>query len=135
MTHYLAIDPQQEPFDIGLDDSGRIQYSVNFLSQMRPSPAFLREIVAVLVAAGVGIEGQNIFGSSLASIPSGPGPILSIRATGGTPPIGTHNDGAGAYRRPSVQIIVGAAIEEQAFAMAQAAYDALIAVRNQAVSA
>lgn len=136
MTHYLAIEPLQEPFDLGeVDESGRAQCAFNVLAQRRPSGTFLQELIAILVGAGVGVEGQNIFASSKATIPDGPGPLLSIQATGGTAPLGTHNDGAGAYRRPGAQIIVRASTWAAAEAMAHAAYSALIAVRNQEVVA
>jgi hypothetical protein len=139
-TPYLSITPLQEPFDLGLDDAGMEQCAFNVVCMKRPSGTFLEELLGILVAAGVGIANVSIFASSKAilpdaSAPGAPPAILHLKATGGTPPIGTHNDGAGAYRRPGVQLIVRAASWPAAYAMAQAAYSALIAVRNQAVSA
>lgn len=136
MTYYLAIDPQQEPNDLGtLDDAGRVQYVFNVVATSRPTRTFLQELVRALEAASVGVEGVNIFAGSLAVIPAGPGPYLHVRSTGGVAPLGTHNDGAGAYRRPGAQFIIRAATLAAAENMAQAAYDALLAVRNQAVVA
>lgn len=135
MTYYLSLEPLQEPFDLGeLDGAGRVQCEFNVLATRRPSAAFPQELIAILEAAGVGLEGTDIFATSAASIPTGAGPYLSIRPTGGTGPIGTHNAGAGAYRRPGAQFIVRASTWAAAEAMAQAAYDALIAVRNQEVA-
>jgi len=139
MTWFLNLQPLQEPFDLGSpDEAGRAQWSCNFLATKRPSPSFILEVIAVLVAAGVGIDSgpnANIFGSSMATIPAGDGPFLSIRATGGTGPLGTHDGGPGAYRRPGVHVLARAATAAAAEAMAQSAFEALVAVRNQAVSA
>ena len=135
MTWILDIQPQQEPFDVGPDDHGRAQCVFNVLATKRPSESFWLEIVAVLEAAGVGTRNVNIFGTSQAAIPDGDGPFLLVRPTGGTAPLGTHNDGAGAYRRPGAQILVTAKRWVAAEAMALAAYSALVAVRNQEVSA
>jgi len=133
---YLNLSPLQEPFDLGeLDDAGRAQCAFNLLARKRPSGTFLQELIQALEDAGVGIEGTNIFGTSAAVIPTGPGPFLSIRPTGGMAPEGTHNDGAGAYRRPGVQVLVRAGTWRAAETMALKAYDALIAVRNQELSA
>lgn len=140
MTDYLTISPQQEPFDLGTDDAGRALYVVNFLALKRPSATFLQELIRILVSAGVGVENVSIFASSRAVIPDGSEPlappaILHLKATGGTGPIGTHNDGPGAYRRPGVQLLVHGETTQAAAAMAYAAYNALVGVRNQAVSA
>lgn len=132
---YLDISPLQEPFDAGLDESGRAQCGFNILARKRPSATFVQELIAVLVGANVGVEKVNIFGTSAAVIPVGAGPFLWIRPTGGTAPEGTHNAGAGAYRRQGAQILVRAKTWTAAETMALAAYDALVAVRNQAVSA
>ena len=138
-AQFLLITPLQEPFDLGMDDSGRAMYAFNVLAMKRPSATFLQELIAVLEAAGVGVENVSIFASSRAVIPDGsesgaPVAILHLKATGGTGPVGTHNDGAGAYRRPGAQIKVYAASTQAAEAMAYAAYNALVGVRNQAVA-
>lgn len=130
MTHYLSISPQQEPFDIGLDDEGRTQYVFNVLVTMRPGGEVLDELVALLEADGVGVETQTIFMASAAKLPQGPSPaFLHLKITGGLAPAGTHNDGIGAYRRPGVQVIArGTPVAAKA--LADAAYNALVAVQN-----
>lgn len=136
MTKYLAIKPQQEVFDLGATN-GLVQYGFNVLSENRPTPTFLQDLIKILVDAGVGQENVNIFGSSLAEIPdehSHDGAILHIKATSGTAPKGTHNDGPGAYRQPGAQIIVRALNVPDAVAMANAAMDAFLVVRNQDVA-
>lgn len=137
MTDYLSITPLQEPFEFGLDDSGRAVWACNFVTLKRPSASFLQEIIAVLAAAGVGVASVSIFSGALAVLPDPkdyPGPILFLKATGGIAPMGTHNDGPGAYRRPGFEVFTHAATTPAAEAMAQAAYTALVAVRNRAVA-
>lgn len=141
MTQYLSITALQEPFDLGMDEAGRAQCAFNVLCMKRPSDTFLEELVVVLEAAGVGQRGVTIYASSMAVIPEpdgGPGssaPMLSIKATGGAPPLGTHNAGAGAYRRPSAQVIARAGTWRDAETLAHAAYTALTGVLNRAVVA
>jgi hypothetical protein len=138
VTWYLKIDPQQEPNDgLGLDGSGRVQFSFNVIAQRRPSApmAFVQELFKILTEAGVGIEGENMFATSKAVIPDGNGPFLSITLTPGLVPVGTHNGGTAAYRRPAAQIVARATSSTVASAMAYAAYEAFLAVRNRAVSA
>jgi len=136
-TWYLGLQPLQEPFDVGPDENGRALYSFNFLALKRPSPTFVQEILAVLEAAGVGQRGVDLFGTSQVAVP-GPeiaGPFLVVRSTGGSAPLGTHNDGSGAYRQPSAQFLVHGRDGVATEVMAQAAFSALLALRNQAVSA
>jgi hypothetical protein len=136
VTWWRDIQPLQEPFDLGVEeDTGRAQFAFNVFITKRPSAAFIPELVKILVTAGVGTEDVNIFATSKAVIPTGKGPYLSVKPTGGAGPLGTHNDGPGAYRRPSVQVVARASTWQAAEAMAQAAYTALIDVRNQAVVA
>lgn len=135
-TAYLSITPLSEPGDLGdLDDCGRVQIAFTVLAWKRRSDTFLDEIVAVLVNAGVGVLNESIFASSKAGIPRGDGPVATIRALGGASPVGTHNDGAAAYVMPTAQVIVRGVSWQATNAMAQAAYTALVAVRNAALSA
>jgi hypothetical protein len=138
-TWYLTVDPQQEPTDAGPAEDGRELYSVNFHTMKRPSATVLEELLGVLEDAGVGTIAVSLFGSSAVSIPTrgdpvaGPGPFLLLKETGGAGPVGTHNDGAAAYRRPGVQVLVTGESTAAVKAMAYAAYDALVAISNQFV--
>jgi hypothetical protein len=138
-AQFLSITPLQEPFDLGQADGGRALYAFNVVAMKTPSSTFLQELITVLEAAGVGVENVTIFASSRTTIPDGSEPgappaILHIKATGGTGPVGTHNAGAGAYRRPGAQVLVYGASTQAAEAMIHAAYNALVGVRNQAVA-
>lgn len=132
---YLDIRDQQPPFDSGvLDGQSRALWTFNIVATKQPSSTFLLELVEVLVLAGVGVYGTNIFISSKAVIPPGNGPYLSIVATGGLDGIRIQNDVSGpAYERPSAQIVVRAQSAAAAEAMSRAAYAALVGVRNQNV--
>lgn len=134
MTWYLAMAPEQPPQDVGKDDTGRVILSFNVVAQGRASSRWLRELVQVLVQAGVGVLGTSIFATSQDVVPLGPGPYLHVKTTGGVAPLGTLAD-PGAYRRPAAQLLVYGADYDAAEAMALAAHDALLAVRNRSVVA
>jgi hypothetical protein len=129
-TWYLQIQPQQEPFDVGPDAAGRAQCAFNMLATKRPSGTYVQELLGILERAGLGVTKVDLFGTSQSAIPDGPGPYVLVRPTAGTAPLGTHNDGAGAYRRPGLQVLVTARSWDAAEATARKAYDALIAARN-----
>jgi hypothetical protein len=134
-TWYLGLTPLGDIIDMGPDARGRNQQSFNMVARKRPSPTFVLEILAALESAGVGTRNVNMFGTSQAIIPDVDTAVLQVRSTGGIAPEGTHTEGAGAYRRPSVQVIVTALTSSAAEAMAQAAYTALLGVRNREVVA
>lgn len=134
MSFYLEIRPIQEPFDLGLDDEERAKVVFNVSIVKTPSVTLEEELMAVLVAAGVGVVGQNVFSSTSAAVPRGGGPYLSVISTGGAPPLWNQNTNAPAYQRPSAQIVVRASTYLAARAMARAAYDALSVVRNATVN-
>lgn len=128
---YRSIDIVSEPFDSGLDSENRAKVSFNFSAVKQPSDVFIEEIVGLFVTAGVGTYGTDIFAGSKANIPSGAGPFLSMIETGGVAPERTQNEiGPPAYQRPSAQITVRATKYSEARAMARAAYNALVGVRN-----
>lgn len=84
---------------------------------------FLDEIVARLVAQGVGVFGTNIFSGKKSAIPAGDGPYLLLIETGGTGSSRTQNNTA--TERPTAQVSVRASTAPVARAMLKAAYDAL----------
>jgi hypothetical protein len=136
MTWFLALQPLNEPKDPGPDETGAAQCVFDVVATKAPSATFEREVLAVLELAGVGRIGVSLFASSQTVIPSPlAAPMLVVRATGGLAPLGTHNEGAAALRRPGAQILVRASTYAAAAAMAQAAYDALVALRNHEVVA
>lgn len=134
-ARYLWIVAEQEPFDLGLDDQGRSKVVFNVVAEKTESAKFEEELIALLVAAGVGVAGASIFVSSAAAIPAkGAGPYLSIETTGGLAGLKIQNQIAPAYQRPGAKIVTRASTYAAARAMARAAYDALVAVSNQTVT-
>lgn len=102
---------------------------------------FLDEILAKLVSAGVGTAGtglnspvNSIFTSSKAIIPTGVGPYMTIRETGGTGPVRVHTRDGATTLRPTAQIAVRAVTYPAARGMAQAAYLALDGIFNAVLS-
>jgi hypothetical protein len=133
---YREINVNQEPFDIGLDKNGRSMYSFNIAVVKASSDEFLEEIIGLLVAAGVGVFGTDIFGGTNAKLPDPDvtDPILTVKATGGATPERTHNEIAPpAYQRPSAQIVARGVSQSAARTMARDAYNALVGIRNQTV--
>lgn len=130
MTHYLNIVPLREPNDVGeLDDAGRVQIEFGVVAWKRPSATWLEDLVGILSDASI----TNVLAGPKAVVPR-EGAWLSIKATGGTAPVGTHDGGTAAYRRPGAQIIARASSYAAALALAEAAYAAIVAVRNQDVA-
>jgi hypothetical protein len=133
----MGIFAEQEPFDIGLDDGGRPQFSFNVMARSRPSASFTSDIVGLLMGVGVGVRGTDIFESSAARLPPNDSALafLTVRSTGGLAPMGTHNEAPPAWdRQPAAQIIATARTSEAALALAVAAYNA-VAVRSIEISA
>lgn len=95
--------------------------------------SFLDEIAARLVAQGVGVINTSIFTGGFASVPSGPGPFISIIETGGFGPTRIQNIPGAATQRPSAQVVVRAADYPTARAKAKLAYLALDGVFNTSV--
>jgi hypothetical protein len=134
-TFYQEINPLQEPFDLGVDDLGRVRIAFNISVVKRPSDTFAEEIVKLLTTAGVGIAATNIFIGSGAAVSPGDGPYLNVVETGGLSPRRTHNSVATpAYTRPSAQIVARAKTYAAARTMARNAYNALVGVRNTTIT-
>jgi hypothetical protein len=97
--------------------------------------AWLDDVLTVLTQAGVGTPGVDLFASSGMSVPTGDVPVLTVVETGGSGPQRTQNRlSPPAYRRPMAQIVCRASSYQAARAMAEAAYLALVGVRNQHVN-
>ena len=133
-TFYLKITVLQRPFDLAMDDLHRLRMVFNIITCKVPSDTFAQEILSLLVAAGVGTLGTNLFLSSAVTLPTGDGPYLSVIETPGREADYIHNMMEPAYEYPAAQIVVRAKSRGPAFAMATAAYNALKGVVNQTVT-
>jgi hypothetical protein len=134
VAKYLDVDVLQEPFPIGLDASQRVRLAFNLIVTKTESDTFSEELVAIMVAASVGVYGTNIFISGAADIPTGDGPYLSVNETGGFRGLRIHDQARPAYPRPGAQIVVRATTYDAARTMARAAHNALSAVKNTVVT-
>lgn len=100
---------------------------------------FTDDVVTILETAGVGTYGSTIFVGSKAVLPTPDSEsevaFITIVATGGAAPEGTHNStDVPAYVRPSAQVVARASKYSLAEAKALQAYLALFKVRNQFVN-
>ena len=134
MALYQKLKPLQPLYDQGADSLNRAKVAFNILAIKSPSSTFEEELVKILVTAGVGVFGTSIFGSSAVVLPTGPGPYLSITTTGGPGPMYDQDHPGPSWERPTAEIVARAKSYLTARAMAQAAYDALVVVKNQTVT-
>ena len=139
MTYYVDIDVVNDPHPIGLDSNGRSLWVFNLLARHRPSTEFEHEIVALLVAAGVGTwetdSTTDILVGQRAQVEDGDGPYVQVIKTPGTAAERTHNSATPAYHRPGARIVVRATSYNAARTKAWACHAALWGVRNQNVTA
>lgn len=143
-TRYQRIVPVQEPFDLGAwQEYAQWAFNVQ-ITRAYSTEQVGKELAAVLVAAGVGTYGTDLFVSSMAKMPSGCGPFIFITMAGGLNPVTTHSSPLPHQQRPSAQVLVRAKDDEHrvpiggsaaAEQTARAAYAALAAVVNQDVTA
>jgi hypothetical protein len=96
---------------------------------------FLVELANQLVADGVGIltqPGRTIFLTQKADIPTGPGPYIVIKATGGSGSRRVQNNVTTADAEyPTAQVLIKALDSQAAFTKARQALDSLQKIRNQ----
>lgn len=102
---------------------------------------FLDEIAAKLVASGIGVLGTNLFLSSKAVIPSGPGPYITLTETGGAAVGGFRGEGSRiqnkvgvATAHPTAQVSVRASTYPIARAKAKDAFLVLDGIYNTTLS-
>jgi hypothetical protein len=94
------------------------------------------DLLALLVAASVGVANTTIFIGAKAALPpqTAPAPFMSLKMTGGMTPERTQNTTQpAAFQQPGAQIVARAPSYAAAKAMAYAAYAALN-VRNTIVN-
>ncbi len=141
MSRWLSVEVLGDIADNGLDDADRQRYGFNIVvtaADVSAAYPFDEEIATLLIAAGVVTAwGTDLFGRSKSNLPTGDGPYVTMMLTGGPSPLRTHNAGrAGrvAYRRLTAQVVARAASSTTAYTKAQAAYTALVPMRNTTVT-
>lgn len=134
MSRYLSILSVSSPIDIGIDENNRVMFSLNFeVTVSGPSVDLEQEIVQILENAGLATSGTDTFIGSAAVLPTGNGPYLNIRNTGGTSPLTTHNGDI--YERQSVHIVVRASTYTAARTRTNAVWRELDGTYNTTVAA
>jgi hypothetical protein len=138
-TRYLDAQLFGQPRDGGLDGDRRQVFTFTVLFRKVPSGTFAEEMVALLVAAGVGIFNEDLFMSSSASLPllgtaHSVAGFLHLVEGGGTSNERIHNTTDGGYERPS--LVVRAIAEDSVVCRdkARRAYETLVSVCNQTVT-
>lgn len=130
MTWYRRLHVSM-PYEIGLDDNHRIRFSFPIIADKESSSTFPEEVLGLLVAAGVGTLGTNLFLGGSYTLPTGDGPYLQVILTSGRESDETHNSVAvPAYVRPAAQVIVRAKSYGVARTKVMQAYNALLGVVN-----
>lgn len=123
------------PFEAGLDDQHRMRFSFPVMADKRHSNTFPEEILGLLVTAGVGTLGVNLFLGGSYTLPKGDGPYLQVIITAGRESDETHNSiTVPAYVRPAAQIICRAKDYAAARSQITLAYNALCGVVNRNVN-
>jgi hypothetical protein len=84
-----------------------------------PLDAYKSRLIAMVPV----VDGKTIFAGTDADIPT-TGSFLTIIETGGESPIGTHNEGHTALRRPGFQVTARATDYRDTSALIQLAYNA-----------
>jgi hypothetical protein len=102
---------------------------------------FLDDMASVLVTAGVGTLGVDLFLSSKAVIPSGTGPYITLTETGGMGVGGFRGEGGRVQNkarsstvRPGAQVLVRASSYNTARSKSNAALDALDGLWNTKIN-
>lgn len=123
-SKYLSLIAVQPPFDIGLDKQNRPSFAFNVSGFVSTSLSdCTRDIAALIVIAGLGTLGIDLFTGVLPNVPEGDGPIVFIRNTGGSGQRLTQ--GSSVYENVSCQIAVRAALESDSYNRAADIYRAI----------
>ena len=75
--------------DMGLDERGRVRFAFTVVATKETSANYDEEVAAVLVAGG--LSTGDIYLSSKAVVPDGPGPYVSVTLSGGLAGYRVHN--------------------------------------------
>lgn len=83
----------QPPIDIGVDPNNRATFSTNYRASIVLNSGLIeREIISHLQSKGLCVLGSTAVYGSKAVIPSGAGPIILLKLTGGYAPRFTHDN-------------------------------------------
>lgn len=133
MTRFLSILANQRPAPIGLDETGRVQFSCNFRAQAEAGANWMGALVKILTDLSLGVLGTDIFIGPGVELPLTPGPFTVLIDSGGTGTTITRDNVK--YLNLSVQIVVTATDYVDGEARANAICNALDGIFNSTVAA
>jgi len=128
MTRYLDLLDEQFPFEMPEDAQGRGVYVFNLMATKHPSETFLEELSNYLTSQG--ITAQIMVGGQT-DLPSGDGPFITLRQTGGLRSVRVHPRVGNTFERPSTQVSVRAKSSRTAKSLAYKVWTILTQIRNQ----
>lgn len=103
-SYYIQILARQSPFEYGKDPLGRVLFSCNYdCRAVYPVGNFINGMVSLLSDNGLGVGGSNLFYGPQVEVPSGEGPYITLKQTGGFAPDESHNT---KYENLGLQVIV-----------------------------
>lgn len=131
-SYYIQILARQSPFEYGKDPLNRVLFSCNYdCRAVYPVSSFIREMVKLLVENSLGVSGTNLFIGPLVEVPSGDGPYITLKQTGGFAPDESHNT---KYENLGLQVIVVASDYDEGDIKAKSIYRLLDGRRNFTIS-
>jgi hypothetical protein len=93
MSKFMEIVAIQPPIDIGVDPNNRATFSTNYRAAASLYSGKIElEIISHLQSVGLAVLGASAVYGSKAVVPSGAGPVLLIKLTGGFTPDFTHDN-------------------------------------------
>lgn len=135
-SYFQEILSVQNPFPVGTDAAKRTMISCNYEIKVRGGVKLEREIATILHREGLGRYSSatprpadtTIFAGANEALPSGPGPYILIRNTGGSSPSESHDGDK--TRHMTIQIMVYALSPDDGDTRAEAIWKALDGKRN-----
>lgn len=136
MSYVLSCRAIQDPFEIGLDENNRVQFSCNYDLATQITGHVEQEIIAKLIAAAVisGLTLDYCYKGMSEALPkpveSEPSiPFVRVISTGGYSPSLLRASGITRMKRkPSIQVITASMTREVARAGAVAIFNYLCAI-------
>jgi hypothetical protein len=128
MTWYIDLQDEQLPFEMPQDAQGRTLYVFNVLARKDPTETFLEEMSQYLTTNG--ITAQILIGGQT-DIPTGDGPFITLRQTGGVRGVKVQGRITTKIERPGAQVSVRAKSPRTAKKLAHEVHKLLSEIRNK----
>lgn len=91
-SYYISILARQSPFEYGKDPLNRVLFSCNYDCRARyPIGSFIHGMAKYISDNGLGTIATNLFIGPQVEVPSGDGPYVTLKQTGGFAPDSSHN--------------------------------------------